>query len=181
MVVKKIKKIQKKLQKVTKSGCKLPKSVLLWSCKTKKGGRFMLFGEYDHQVDAKNRIRIPVKLKSELGSNYVFMKGAAKCISVYPASKVDELVSSLSGISTFDAEAQKSFAEFMASFYPGDEDGQGRVVIPEKLREYAGIDKEVVTIGMVNHVDIYSKEERERIKNEMSYQDRISLLKDRTK
>lgn len=148
---------------------------------TKKGEGLMLFGEYDHQVDAKNRIRIPSKLKAELGSNYVFMKGASKCISVYPASKVDELVGSFSGLSAFDAEAQESFAEFMSSFYPGDEDGQGRVVIPEKLREYAGIDKEVVTIGMVNHIDIYAKEERERLKKEKTYQERISILKDRLK
>lgn len=141
----------------------------------------MLFGEYDHQVDSKNRIRIPSKLKAEIGSEYVFMKGASKCISIYPASKIDELVSQFSGVSAFDKEAQESLAEVMASFYPGDEDVQGRVVIPEKLREYAGIDKEVVTIGMVNHIDIYSKQERERLKAEKSYQERITLLKDRLK
>lgn len=139
----------------------------------------MLFGEYDHQVDAKNRIRIPSKLKAELGNGYVFMKGASKCISVYPASKVDELVGQFSNISVFDSEAQESFAEFMSSFYPGDEDGQGRVVLPEKLREYAGIEKDVVTIGMVNHIDIYSKAERDRLKKEKSYSERIKILKDR--
>ncbi|MBR2322009.1 MAG: division/cell wall cluster transcriptional repressor MraZ [Clostridia bacterium] len=141
----------------------------------------MLFGEYSHQVDAKNRIRIPSKLKSELGSGYVFMKGAAKCISVYPADKVDQLVGQFSGLSTFDKVGQESLMEFMSSFYPGDEDGQGRVVIPENLRIYAGIDKEVVTIGMVNHVDIYSKEERDRIKAEKTYSERIDILKDRLK
>ena len=141
----------------------------------------MLFGEYDHQVDAKNRIRIPSKLKSELGSGYVFMKGASKCISVYPASKVDELIGTFSNLNMFDTVAQESLAEFMASFSPGDEDGQGRVVLPEKLRIYAGIEKEVVSIGMVNHIDIYSKEERERLKNEKTYQERISILKDRLK
>ena len=141
----------------------------------------MLFGEYSHQVDAKNRIRIPSKLKSELGNAYVFMKGAAKCISVYPQDKVDELVGQFSGLSTFDKVGQESLMEFMSSFYPGDEDGQGRVVIPENLRIYAGIDKEVVTIGMVNHVDIYSKEERDRIKAEKTYAERINILKDRLK
>ena len=141
----------------------------------------MLFGEYDHQVDSKNRIRIPSKLKSELGSEYVFVKGAAKCISIYPADKATELVSQFSQISPFDKVAQESFSEFMASFHPGDEDVQGRVVIPEKLRIYAGIEKEVVTIGMVNHIDVYAKEERERIKNEMTYEDRIAILKDKLK
>ena len=141
----------------------------------------MLFGEYDHQVDSKNRIRIPSKLKSELGSEYVFVKGAAKCISIYPSDKATELVSQFSQISPFDKVAQESFSEFMASFHPGDEDVQGRVVIPEKLRIYAGIEKEVVTIGMVNHIDVYAKEERERIKNEMSYEDRIAILKDKLK
>lgn len=141
----------------------------------------MLFGEYDHQVDAKNRIRIPSKLKSELGTKYVFMKGAAKCISVYPEDKVNELVGQFSGLSPFDKDAQVSYAEFMSSFHYADEDGQGRIVIPEKLRIYAGIEKDVVTIGMVNHIDIYSKEERDRIKNEKTYEERINLLRDRLK
>ena len=132
----------------------------------------MLFGEYDHQVYSKNRIRIPSKLKSELGSEYVFVKGAAKCISIYPADKATELVSQFSQISPFDKVAQESFSEFMASFHPGDEDVQGRVVIPEKLRIYAGIEKEVIFSGAFGHVEIWGSETWEKYNNN---EDAISM------
>ena len=63
-----------------------------------------------------------------------------------------------------------------SSCYPSSEDGQGRVVIPEKLRIYAGIDKEVVSIGMGDHIDLYALEERNNIRSEKSYGDIISVL-----
>ena len=61
--------------------------------------------------------------------------------------------------------------------FPGDEDGQGRVVIPKSLREYAGIDKDVVSVGMVNRIDIYSKAERERIRGNKTHGERLAFLK----
>lgn len=141
----------------------------------------MLFGEYSHQVDAKNRIRIPAKLKSEFTGEYVFLRGASKCISVYPISKIDELIGQVANVGAFDIQGQESLSEVLSGFYQCEEDGQGRIVIPEQLRAYAGIEKEVVSIGMINHIDIYSDKERERIKNEKSYSERIALLQGRLK
>lgn len=141
----------------------------------------MLFGEYEHQVDAKNRIRVPSRLKADFKSGYVFLKGASKCISVYPTDKIDALVKELGDVSAFDKDGQESLSEVLSSFYTCEEDGQGRIVIPEKLREYAGIGKDVVSIGMINHIDVYSKAERERIKNEKSYDERIKILQSRIK
>ena len=137
----------------------------------------MLFGEYEHQVDAKNRIRIPMRFKSEIGENYVFMKGANKCISIYPASVFEERYGKFSQVSVFDAEGQRGIAEVFASCFSGVEDGQGRVVVPEKLRNYAGIEKEVVSIGMGDHVDMYSAVERENIRSNKTYGEIVSMLK----
>ncbi len=137
----------------------------------------MLFGEYDHQVDAKNRIRIPSRFKSEIGNNYVFMKGPSKCISVYPLNVFEQRFGKFLDVSVFDAEGQKALAEVFASCFNAVEDGQGRTVIPEKLRVYAGIDKEVVSIGMGDHVDIYSISERNSNKESASYLDMLSILK----
>lgn len=136
----------------------------------------MLFGEYDHQVDAKNRIRIPSRFKSVIGQDYVFMKGSNKCISIYPMQVFEERYGKYAGVSVFDAEGQRALAEVFSSCYPSSEDGQGRVVIPEKLRIYAGIDKEVVSIGMGDHIDLYALEERNNIRSEKSYGDIISVL-----
>ncbi len=137
----------------------------------------MLFGEYDHQVDAKNRIRIPSKFKAELKNGYFFVMGNSKCISIYPAENMEKFVKQFEGISDLDIEAQEELANIFGSVFPGDEDGQGRVVLPKTLREYAGISKDVVSIGMVDRIDIYSKDERERIKSKKTHQERIQFLK----
>lgn len=136
----------------------------------------LLFGEYDHQVDAKNRIRIPSRFKSVIGQDYVFMKGSNKCISIYPEKVFEERYGKFAGVSVFDAEGQRALAEVFASCFPSNEDGQGRVVIPEKLRAYAGIDKDVVSIGVGDHIDLYSKEERDKLNSSKSYGDIVSVL-----
>lgn len=137
----------------------------------------MFFGEYDHQVDAKNRIRIPSKFKSELSNGYYFVKGTTKCISIYPTANMEQFVNQFSGVNILDTEGQEALTEIFGNVFPGDEDGQGRVVLPKALREYAGIEKDVVAVGMVNRIDIYAKEERERIRNEKSYNERLSALR----
>ncbi len=137
----------------------------------------MLFGEYDHQVDAKNRIRIPARFKNEIGNNYVFMKGPSKCISVYPLSVFENRFGKFLEVSVFDSDGQKALAEVFASCFNAVEDGQGRAVIPEKLRAYAGIDKDIVSIGMGDHIDIYSINERNALKEGTSYLDMLSILK----
>ena len=136
----------------------------------------MLFGEYDHQVDAKNRIRIPSRFKAEIGNAYVFMKGSSKCISIYPANVFEQRYGKYANVSVFDQEGQEALVEVFSSCYNGVEDGQGRVVIPEKLRKYAEIDKDVVSIGMGDHIDMFSLSEREKIKSKKSYSEIIKVL-----
>ncbi len=136
----------------------------------------MLFGEYEHQVDAKNRIRIPSRFKTFIGNDYVFMKGSNKCISIYPLKVFEERYGKYASVSVFDAEGQKALAEIFSSCFSAQEDGQGRVVIPEKLRTYAGIDKDVVSIGLGDHIDMYSSSERESIRSDKSYGDIVSVL-----
>ena len=77
-------------------------------------------------------------------------------------------------------KGKKRWQKFLQTVFPACEDGQGRVVLPEKLREYAGIDKDVVSIGMGDHVDIYSKAEREKLKSENAYGKIMDILKGKT-
>lgn len=136
----------------------------------------MLFGEYDHQIDAKNRIRIPSRFKQEIGEEYVFMKGVNKCVSVYPKSVFESRYGNFANVSLFDLEAQQALLEVFSSCFNAQEDGQGRVVLPEKLREYANLQKDVVSIGVGDHVDIYDKEEREKMRQGKSYSEIVSTL-----
>ncbi len=141
----------------------------------------MFFGEYEHQVDAKNRIRIPAKLKQELGNDYVFMRGTTKCISIYSKQAFDEQFGSIKDISIFDKDSLESLTEVLSLVFTASEDGQGRVVLPDKLKKFAGIEKEIAFVGMLNHIDIYAKDEREKMRNAKTYEERIDFLRNRGK
>ena len=121
---------------------------------------FMLTGEYSHQLDAKNRMRIPAKLRKELGDEYYFAKGANKCIYVFPKEAVEAQFEKLKEIKLSEIEKQKGLRAFAKSFVPAVEDGQGRVILPPELRSHAGMgkdDKELVICGAVSRVEIWSK------------------------
>lgn len=121
---------------------------------------FMLTGEYNHQLDAKNRMRIPAKLRKELGDEYYFAKGSDKCIYVFSKEVVEAQFEKLKEIKLSDLDRQKAVRSFSKSFVAAIEDNQGRVVLPPELRAHAGLakeDKDLVICGNVNHVEIWAK------------------------
>lgn len=120
----------------------------------------MLTGEYFHQLDAKNRMRIPARLKKELGDEYYFAKGSNRCIYVFPKDALEETVKEFQEIKFTDLSKQKSLRMFSKSIVLAEEDNQGRFVLPPKLREYAGIgqeDKDLVICGVMSRVEIWSR------------------------
>ncbi len=116
-----------------------------------------LTGEYNHQVDAKNRIRIPNKLKGSEDSLY-FSKGTNGCIFVFTESAVNEKLELLAQVKLHDAEKQKGLRAFIKSFQLVESDTQGRMVIPSKLVEFAKIVKDIVICGAGDHIEIWAKE-----------------------
>jgi len=140
----------------------------------------MFSGEQAHQLDAKNRIRIPVRFKAELGDRYVFCKSAARCINVMPQSTFEKMAQEFSKISMFDVEGQEALTEFMSSFYQAEEDSQGRVILPQALREYAGIEKDIITVGVYDKLEIWSADIREKKRKEKTFGEYMSVLAQRT-
>ncbi len=118
----------------------------------------MFSGIFRHQLDAKNRMRIPAKFREELGDNYTITCGTGGCLFVFNEEEMNKLKEELSKISIFDVEAQKSLRPFVAFSWDVEEDKQGRILIPEDLRKYAKLDKDVVTIKNINHYEIWSSE-----------------------
>ena len=117
-----------------------------------------LTGEYNHQLDAKNRIRIPAKLKKELGDNYYFAKGTDGCIVVFPESVAREQFARIEEVKMSDAEKRRGIRSFTKSCVLSEEDNQGRVVLPANLREFARIKKDIVFCGVGNRAEIWAKE-----------------------
>lgn len=119
----------------------------------------MFKGIYEHQLDDKNRLRIPSKFKKELtGENgersYSFFRGKNNCICVMADDDLDELFSEVSDESIF--EGSKESAALFSSVFSAEEDAQGRVVLPGLLKKIAGIQKEIVTLGRGNRLEIWA-------------------------
>ena len=121
----------------------------------------MFKGVFEHQLDDKNRLRIPSKFKKELtGENgeksYSFFRGMNNCICVMADDLLDETISVLAdeGIS----ESNEASTLFFGSIFSAEEDAQGRVVLPTMLKKMAGITKNIVTLGKGKRLEIWSAE-----------------------
>lgn len=120
----------------------------------------MLFGTYSHCLDQKNRFRIPPKLKNGLGENLVLTKGSGKCLYLFSADEMqNQVVNKLSNISLFDETAQKGLRLLLSSTFELEIDNQGRALLPQELKAYAGIDKQIVSIGVGSRVEIWAEGE----------------------
>ena len=136
-------------------------------------------GEHYHQLDTKNRIRIPVKFKSDITEKLVFSKGVTPCIYVLPYSEYAEMIEKFNSLPQFDSEVQLALSIYMASFEILEEDNQGRILLPQSLLDYAGIEKNVVTVGVKNRLEIWSEERRNAIVKGKSFEDYMAILSSR--
>ena len=121
----------------------------------------MFKGMFEHQLDDKNRIRIPSKFKKELtGENgertYSFFRGMNNCICVMADDELDEAIASISEEAI--SESTQASAMFFSSIFSAEEDAQGRVVLPSMLKRIAGIQKDIITIGRGKRLEIWSAE-----------------------
>lgn len=119
---------------------------------------FYFTGEFNHQLDAKNRIRIPAKLRKDLGDRYCFARGTNGCIFVFPEEIIKAKLAEIEEIKMSDVEKQKGARAFMKSISFAEEDPQGRVVLPTPLKQFAKIEKDVKICGSGSRLEIWSKE-----------------------
>lgn len=109
-------------------------------------------GEYSHSVDSKGRLIFPAKLREELGEGFVIFKGLDGCIWAYTKADWDAFEDKIASLPV--AKARK-LQRFYSANYPCEPDGQGRILIPQSLRLYAGITKDVVIAGVQKRVEIW--------------------------
>ena len=138
----------------------------------------MLLGEYRHQLDAKNRIRMPAKLKAGLGERYLITKGGNHCLYVFPEAEMEKLGKKLAKISPFDMAAQKPLRLLLSSCCEAEEDNQGRVMSPQNLRSFANLTKDIVVIGSGTHAEIWSAEAWDAYNDEEDFDNVIGVLAD---
>ncbi len=118
----------------------------------------MYIGEYNHSTDSKGRVIMPANFREELGEKFYITKGMDSCLFIYDEKEWSNLDLKMRNLRLTSKKAR----EFSRMFYaPARElsfDKQGRILIPQNLRTYAGIDKEVVIIGVSTRIEIWDKE-----------------------
>lgn len=128
----------------------------------------MFMGEYNHTIDAKGRLIIPAKIREQLGEHCVLTKGLDNCITIYTESSWIELSKALQSLSTNKANARAVKRFYFGSAAELEFDKQGRILVPNPLREHAELQKDVVIIGTGDHVEIWSRHRYDKYNDEVS-------------
>ena len=119
----------------------------------------MFLGEYQHSVDAKGRVVLPARFRDALEEGCVLTKGQERCLFVFPIDRWEEEVTQFQALPRTDARARQLSRSFFAGASQQELDKQGRVQIPQSLRTYAGLDKELTVIGVSDRVEIWDTAE----------------------
>ena len=118
----------------------------------------MFIGEYQHQLDTKGRVAIPVKFRDQLSGGAIITRGLDKCLFLFGDKEWEALAQKLSALPLAKSNS-RAFARLMlAGAMDVEIDSQGRILIPEYLRKYAGLKKQTVVAGLYNRVEIWDGE-----------------------
>ncbi len=128
----------------------------------------MFMGEYNHTIDTKGRLIIPSKFREALGDTFVVTKGLDGCLFVYDNEEWSAFEEKLKALPITNKEARQFVRFFLAGATEVEVDKQGRILVPNILREFAQISKDVVLIGVASRIEIWSKE---RFEGMAAYED----------
>ncbi len=118
----------------------------------------MFMGRYNHTIDPKGRLSIPSKYRETLGDEFVVSKGMDGCLFAYASSDWKVFEEKLASLPLINAEARQFARFFLSGAQYVTIDKQGRILMPQDLREFAGLEKDVVLAGMGGRIEIWSLE-----------------------
>lgn len=118
----------------------------------------MLLGEYQHSIDDKGRMAVPAKFRKTLSGGVVLTKGGEGCLYLYPLDEWTKLAESISKLSINQADSRAYSRHMLGGASHSEIDSQGRVLIPDYLRDYAGIRAKAMVIGLYNRAEIWDEE-----------------------
>ena len=118
----------------------------------------MFMGEYNHTIDAKGRLIVPAKFREILGDNFIVTKGLDGCLFVYPNDEWTRFEEKLKSLPLTNKNARQFTRFFLAGAAACEVDKQGRILLPQVLREFASLEKDVVLVGDASRIEIWSRE-----------------------
>ena len=136
----------------------------------------MFMSEYNHTLDTKGRLIIPAKFREILGEEFVITKGKDGCLFVYANDDWNAFEQKLTSLPLINKEARQFARFFLAGAATVEVDKQGRILMPAHLREFAGLEKDVVLVGVGSRVEIWSKDKWENMNSDTDMDEITSTM-----
>lgn len=138
----------------------------------------MFFGRYFHSIDQKGRMRLPAKLRQDMGDKIHVIQGSPNCLFVFSDEEFNAFAGKLLEVSVFDERKQRSVRQMLTSGVVIEEDNQGRFLLPQYLREFAGLKKDIVFAGVGKRVELWSQERWDAYNNisQEEYSESMAVL-----
>ena len=124
----------------------------------------MFLGEYQHSIDEKGRMAIPIKFRKLLEKGAVVTRGLDSCLFLYPKKEWEVLAEKIAALPISQADSRAFSRHMLSGAMEVEIDKQGRAVLPDYLRKFAGISKKTVVAGLYNRVEIWDAEKWESYK-----------------
>ncbi|UCC17225.1 MAG: division/cell wall cluster transcriptional repressor MraZ [Dehalococcoidales bacterium] len=125
----------------------------------------MFLGEFEYKIDEKGRVPIPPKFRRDLKDGVVLSAGPEKCIIAYSIPEWNKLAESLTSGTIAASKLRRLNRAFFATAFNIAIDNQGRIALPVPLREYAGIEDELIVAGVNTYLELWNKEQWESEKS----------------
>jgi len=119
----------------------------------------MILGEYKHSLDTKGRLAVPAKFREKLGAGAIITRGLDKCLFIFGANEWEVLVQKLMNLPLAQANSRAFVRLMLAGASDAKVDAQGRILVPDYLRKYAGLKKQAVVTGLYNRMEVWDEEE----------------------
>ncbi len=116
----------------------------------------MFTGEYRHAVDDKGRIAVPSRFRAQLAGNVVVARWLDACLAIFPMAAWDEVSAKLASLPMTDPNARLLQRRLFAGAFETELDRQGRVLVPQNLREVTGLEAEALVLGSRDHAEIWA-------------------------
>ncbi len=113
--------------------------------------------QFQHTLDDKGRVILPARHRERLLSGLVITRGMDRCLDVWPIGEFEKRVAEVASRPQESKQARRRQRMLLSGAHDDVPDSQGRIVVPSVLREYAGLERELVIVGMLNHVEIWDR------------------------
>lgn len=126
----------------------------------------MFIGEYNHNLDDKGRLAIPAKFRAVLKKGAVVTKGLDNCLFLYSKEQFQKIAQKFASLPISQAKARAFARHMLAGAMDLSFDNQGRVTLPEYLRQFSGLKKGIIIAGLYNHLEIWDEKAWKNYKQE---------------